>query len=423
MNLVAFQADGEVLTLEEVIAAFPDLPPDSVENLAENYELALAGGYSKNTLRALKYDGGRFVEWCVEAGKVWMPAAPKTISEFVTAMGDGGRRRGATEDPGYAPATIDRMVASIALWHKLAELPTPIEHVKVDMARRVHAEARGRGQVQPAGLTRKKLDVILQRIQVELDEIGALGPHISPEDDRRRLVALRDRAMLATGYCILARGSELLALRWSDLSQTDEGKWVIKIRRSKTDQEGLGAYQHLFPWIADLLLEWKAAHDQALKARKEGERQRRLDFCLKQGYERQRKKEGAVCWLPTELLWVETEFMFRGLNPGLGERPPLGTQDSRKKYGWPPSLSLTGLNEVIASRVAAAAPAAVAGQGNYSSHSLRIGAAQDLVADGKSLAAIMRDGRWEDPKMVLRYCAQLLASRGAMAEMDWEMAA
>ncbi len=402
-----------------VLAGMPALPTEAMANFKDNFQLALDGGYAKNTLRALRYDGARFVEWCAGAGLVWLPAAPTTIAEFVKAVGSGGRRRGADKDTGYAPASIDRMVSSIALWHKLAELPSPIDHIKIQMARRIHASERGRTQVQQSGLTRKKLDAILELIQAELDEISAKGVTLTPEDDRRRLLALRDRAMLATGYCILARGSELLDLKWSDLSQTDEGKWVIRIRRSKTDQEGLGSYQHLFPWIAELLLMWKAEHDAALDARRQGEKQRRLDIVRKRDYPRQRIHDGYHIVLPASLLWVETEYMFRGLNQTLvGPRPRVGEDDTRKAYGWPPTLSLPGLNSAIASRIAAASLA-----GAYSSHSLRIGAAQDLVSKGKSLTAIMRDGRWRDPKMVLRYCEQLLASRGAMAEMEQEIAA
>ena len=50
-----------------------------------------------------------------------------------------------------------------------------------------------------------------------------------------------------------------------------------------------------------------------------------------------------------------------------------------------------------------------------SSHSARIGATQDLVEDGASDAAIMRDAGWKTPRMVGMYSRGAKAKQGAMA--------
>ena len=50
-----------------------------------------------------------------------------------------------------------------------------------------------------------------------------------------------------------------------------------------------------------------------------------------------------------------------------------------------------------------------------SSHSARIGATHDLVEDGASDAAIMRDAGWKTPRMVGMYSRGAKASQGAMA--------
>ena len=50
-----------------------------------------------------------------------------------------------------------------------------------------------------------------------------------------------------------------------------------------------------------------------------------------------------------------------------------------------------------------------------SSHSARIGATHDLVEDGASDAAIMRDAGWKTPRMVGMYSRGAKAKRGAMA--------
>jgi site-specific recombinase XerD len=54
-----------------------------------------------------------------------------------------------------------------------------------------------------------------------------------------KLKGLRDRALLLLGFGRAFRRSELVALDVADLEETDEGLRVT-IRRSKTDQEGVG---------------------------------------------------------------------------------------------------------------------------------------------------------------------------------------
>ena len=52
-----------------------------------------------------------------------------------------------------------------------------------------------------------------------------------------------------------------------------------------------------------------------------------------------------------------------------------------------------------------------------SGHSTRVGAAQDMVAAGLELPAILQAGRWKSTSMVNRYGQRLLAQRGAAAQL------
>ena len=52
-----------------------------------------------------------------------------------------------------------------------------------------------------------------------------------------------------------------------------------------------------------------------------------------------------------------------------------------------------------------------------SGHSTRVGAAQDMVAEGISLPAIQHAGRWMTTAMVNRYGEQLLARRSGAAQL------
>ena len=50
-----------------------------------------------------------------------------------------------------------------------------------------------------------------------------------------------------------------------------------------------------------------------------------------------------------------------------------------------------------------------------SGHSVRVGAAQDLLALNIDLASVMQTGRWKDTRMPMRYGEKALARRGGMA--------
>ncbi len=52
---------------------------------------------------------------------------------------------------------------------------------------------------------------------------------------------------------------------------------------------------------------------------------------------------------------------------------------------------------------------------HVSGHSVRVGAAQDLLAIGLDLGSVLQAGRWSPTRMPLRYTENTLASRGAMA--------
>ncbi|PTS89721.1 hypothetical protein DBR17_02730 [Sphingomonas sp. HMWF008] len=52
-----------------------------------------------------------------------------------------------------------------------------------------------------------------------------------------------------------------------------------------------------------------------------------------------------------------------------------------------------------------------------SSHSIRVGVAQDNFAAGENLPAIMQSYRWRDPRTVLRYGAKLAVKSGASARL------
>jgi integrase len=72
------------------------------------------------------------------------------------------------------------------------------------------------------------------------------------------LTGARDAALLATGYDTMARISELGALTVADITYHEDGDGVALVGRSKTDQEGQGAFRFLSRTTCGLLRTWIA---------------------------------------------------------------------------------------------------------------------------------------------------------------------
>lgn len=156
---------------------------------------------------------------------------------------------------------------------------------------------------------------------------------------------LRNRAMISLGYDLLTRRSELVALRSEDIVMRGDGTLRAIIRRSKADPFGIGRIAFSSTRSARLVREW-------------------LD------------------WRGDEI-----DPLFCGIYQGKPINRPLGT---------------TKVKLIIKEAIAAAGlpPEDVAA---FSGHSLRVGAAQDLLCAGYDTAAIMRAGGWKSVNVLGRY--------------------
>jgi site-specific recombinase XerD len=189
----------------------------SAENLpGPAADLAMARDFARNekaeaTRRAYGADFDAFVAWCSSRQVAVLPATPETIAGFLAA--EAAR--------GIKPSSIGRRVAAIRYAHKLAgtgEPPTNSEVVKATV--RGIRRTVGAAQVRKAPATADKV--------VAMVTAG-----------RRDMKGLRDRALLLLGFAGAFRRSELVALEVEDLESCEAGLRV-RIRRSKTDQEGVG---------------------------------------------------------------------------------------------------------------------------------------------------------------------------------------
>ncbi len=170
------------------------------------------------------------------------------------------------------------------------------------------------------------------------------------------LAGLRDAAIISVGYDTLCRGSELAAMCVEHIAFESNGTAVVMIPRTKTDITGEGRVAYLSPETASVLRRWLLAAD------------------------------------------VKNGPLFRSLHLKRLSRGLLHTSSIRRliKRG----IERSGL-EPSAAR-------------EFSAHSMRIGAAQDMLVAGYGALAIMQAGGWKSADVVLRYvekAAMLLHAR------------
>lgn len=165
---------------------------------------------SKNTLKAYKSQWEQFVAWCELRKLDYLPAKPEVVAVFISFMADNNKKF----------ATIAHMLSSIAKAHKRSKLDSPVLS-----------------------------EVVRETFSGILSEIGSIQDGATPLEleDLRMIthsldnseMGIRDRALLLTGWFGAFRRSELVSVLKRDVVFSDEGM-KIKLRKSKTDQEGKG---------------------------------------------------------------------------------------------------------------------------------------------------------------------------------------
>lgn len=165
------------------------------------------------TVRAYTWAWTQYTDWCETTGRDPIPAPAHTITEYV------GHMRGS----GAAPSTIDQALGVILAHHKRAGLPRPL----TDDARTM---LRGyRRHLAENGIT------VRQAIPFADDTLLATVAAL----DLTTVLGRRDQLLLALGYAMYARRSELAALTVADVQDEPEGV-VVTVRASKTDKHSRG---------------------------------------------------------------------------------------------------------------------------------------------------------------------------------------
>jgi len=165
---------------------------------------------SENTRRAYRADLKQFVAWCESVGRRAVPASAETCAVYFAHCAESGLK----------VSTIQRRAAAIAYAHRLAGEASPLGVEAVKMVLRGVRRSLG---VAPQGKAPLTADLVLKLVRRLPDT----------------LAGKRDRALIVLGFATALRRSELVALRVEDLSRVAEGL-IVRVVRSKTDQEGRG---------------------------------------------------------------------------------------------------------------------------------------------------------------------------------------
>ena len=191
--------------------------------------------------------------------------------------------------------------------------------------------------------------------------------HIKPIYDKLKhsteIKDLRDLSLILLAKDILSRRSELVNLNWDDITFKEDGSGLCYIRKSKTDQTGLGVYLYISSRTCNILKLYK---------------------------------EQLLTQIQNPI------YLFYSL-----KNKTVGTKlhDSYVSSIFKQLAQLIGMKDVS----------------NISGHSTRVGMTQDLVSSGASLIEIMNVGRWKSPQMPARYSEHLQASQSAVAKFYKEI--
>ena len=291
--------------------------------------------YSVNTRKTYDIGYRNWTRWAADHGMQAFPAEPEHLQMWLVTLADQHMK----------PSTRRTYLAGVAHYHREHDGPNPADDPRVrrllrGLTRKSSADGYTPKQAAPLRWSH------IQRIADTAHQPRNNQPGGRTENaDQAQQRAKVDIAMVAVTHDAALRCNELLALKWADieLSQTNECG-SVKIRRSKTDQDGQGAVVPI------------------------------------------------------------SEFASQAL----ARLRPDNTSTSQHIFNFSP----TTLNR----RIKTATRTAGINAAHISSHSLRVGMAQDLAAHGISMPGLMQAGRWKNPTTAGHYAQHLAAQHTEAAK-------
>lgn len=328
---------------------------------------ALHRAWAINTRRAFKSDLTLWGQWCRMKRVLPAEATERDVAAWIRALS------GVDESTLKVrrPATIERYLVSVGRAYRLLNLPDPTKGELVGLERTAMGKKLGKRQRQAKGI----------RYRGDIADYDSPAKGICVEHlvrvCRQDALGDRDRALLSIAYDSACRRSELVAIECEHIEGPDaDGAGQLFIPESKTDPNKKGEYAYLSPKTMHAIARWRKSGDI-----KSGPLLRRVSTHFDGSID----SIGLEALHPNSIGKIYRRLARRAYNKGL-----LGKM-SRERF----EQELRGI----------------------SSHSIRVGVAQDNFAADENLPAIMQSYRWKDPRTVLRYGAKLSTKSGAAARM------
>ncbi|MFF4338063.1 site-specific integrase [[Kitasatospora] papulosa] len=312
------------------------LPPEA--------EADVRAGIPKDTSRAYEGDMKQFAAWCEQVGRRVLPAAPQTVTAYLSYLKRTPRER--TGRP-YGPATMDRIIASIRSSHRAAGYKPPDT---MGARKVVSGYRRELSEAQDPAATPKKASAADRAVLAE-----ALS-HL----DRNTLVGKRDAALMLLGHAIASRGSELAPLNWpGSFTDLPDGGFIVRVYRKKRKK-------------------W-----QDVEVRPEQDQ----DLCtvtavrdLVEALAHEGHTTGPLFVRIDQWGYMGAEMNRKG--------KPIGAPDGR--------ISINGASDIVSRSIHRTGL-----PGKWTSHSLRRGLVKSARAAGADIVDIGRHGGWDDRSKAL----------------------
>ncbi len=196
----------------------PALPPEAVlpttadNELQERHRRYLQAATSDNTRRTYRSAIRQFERW---GGH--LPTDRDTLIRYLLDHADTRNTR-----------TLDVHLTALSQWHRFQGFADPAQDPTVrktlEGMRRVHGQPKRKAKA------------------LRLEHLAAMLAWLNTQPDHLKKV--RDLALVQVGFFGAFRRSELVAIRVEDLVWEPEGV-IIKLPRSKTDQQGEGLQRAL----------------------------------------------------------------------------------------------------------------------------------------------------------------------------------
>jgi site-specific recombinase XerD len=163
-----------------------------------------------STVRGYQSDWKHFIAWCGEKGTSPLPAAPENVASYIAECASW-----------LTAGSIQRRLNAIAEAHKATGHESPT------LAGIVRNTFKGIKRTIGTAPENQKTAALTEDIRGMVAKAGG------------GLMGFRDRALILVGFAGAFRRSELVGLNVEDLEFGKDGLTIL-LRRSKTDQEGVG---------------------------------------------------------------------------------------------------------------------------------------------------------------------------------------